>query len=95
MSEAASAQALTASIEAERVRVAELRKLVQQEQKKADRLQSTQATLETNMSRLYEAAKAKVDDVTQALTAARREDLQRGAPAPTQEMPSRSKRPLE
>ena len=67
---------LAAELEAERKRARELEVLVQQEQKKFDKLQSTQRVLEDNMSRLYEAAKEQVQEKTQQLSAARLE-LQR------------------
>lgn len=70
------AEALAASLATERARVAELQVLVRQEQKKADKLKSTQATLEDNMSKLYDTAKAKIDAVSQELAAARLEEVQ-------------------
>lgn len=72
----ATSEALAASLASERARVAELQVLVQQEQKKADKLKSMQATLEDNMSKLYDAAKAKIDAVSQELAAARLEEVQ-------------------
>ena len=73
---ASTSEALAASLASERARVAELQVLVQQEQKKADKLKSMQATLEDNMSKLYDAAKAKIDAVSQELAAARLEEVQ-------------------
>ena len=67
---------MAAEIESDRSRVRELEVLVQQEQKKADKMQATQLVLETNMSRLYDAAKGQLEERTQRLTAARLE-LQR------------------
>jgi len=75
-SKVTTAAELAAELEAERKRARELEVLVQQEQKKFDKLQSTQRVLEDNMSRLYEAAKEQVQEKTQQLSAARLE-LQR------------------
>lgn len=71
MEDAAQAVRLRSELQGVERRVHELRTLVQQEQRKAERMRSTQRVLEENMSRLYEAAKGQLEERTQRLTAAR------------------------
>lgn len=58
---------LTELIATERARIEELQKLVVQEQRKVDKQRALQQTVESNMIRLYEAAKVKADHRQQRL----------------------------
>ena len=68
---------LNSLIEKEHAQIKELRHLVQQEQRKVEKVRATQQLVEDNICRLYDTAKIKVDERDQALARLRETHGQR------------------